>query len=125
MAELRFCQMKYRHLLSVSLVVAIVCVLAGCGDATTTVDSEDGSGGAASDTPPSVVHSATGIFNSLDRAAHTINLSHEAVPSAQWPAMTMDFHISDDLEIGDLDPGQHVAFEFTTDNNVTKIQPVP
>jgi Cu/Ag efflux protein CusF len=41
--------------------------------------------------------------------------------------MTMDFKIRDGLEITDLDPGQHIAFEFTTDGagTVTRIQPVP
>ena len=119
--------MNCRNLCWMALPLAFVYVLAGCGESTPPQDVEDASADAVSSAAPSVVHSATGTFNSIDRASRTINISHEPVPSAQWPAMTMDFQIRDGLEITGLDPGQHVAFEFVTDGDgtVTKVQPIP
>lgn len=119
--------MNCRHLRSVAFLLALGYALAGCGESAPPQDGEDASAGPVSGAAPSVVHSASGTFNSIDRASHTINISHEPVPSAQWPAMTMDFQIRDGLEIADLDPGQRVLFEFSTDGDgtVTKIQPIP
>ncbi len=45
--------------------------------------------------PVAVEHMATGTFNSFDQAAGTINITHTPVPSADWPAMTMDFKLAD------------------------------
>lgn len=106
------------------LVLALGLSLAGCGDSGTAA----GEGGATDAMPApaqaSVVHSAAGTLNSVDRSAGTANISHEAVPSAQWPAMTMNFHLPEAVTIEDVEPGQHIRFEFTTDDGgtVTKIE---
>jgi Cu(I)/Ag(I) efflux system membrane fusion protein len=107
-------------------ILVVALALASCGG------SDPATGEGADGAPPvptlaSTVHSAIGTFNSVDRAAGTINITHEAVPSAQWPAMTMNFHIAASTAVGDLAPGQHIAFEFTTDNGgtVTKVTPAP
>lgn len=119
--------MSCRRLRWAALLLALGSVLAGCGESTPPQVGEGASADAVSGAAPSVVHSAIGTFNSIDRESRTINISHEPVPSAQWPAMTMDFQIQDGLEITALEPGQRIAFEFITDGDgtVTKIQPVP
>ena len=119
--------MNRRQLRSVAFLLAFGCTLAGCGESTPPQAVEDASADAVSSAVPSVGHSTTGTFNSIDRESHAINISHEPVPSAQWSAMTMDIQIRDGLEIAELEPGQLVAFEFTTDGDgtVTKIQPIP
>jgi Cu/Ag efflux protein CusF len=70
-------------------------------------------------------HSAQGTLNSIDRAAGTVNISHEAVASAGWPAMTMSFKLADPSAVPELAPGQRVEFSFTTDGGgtVTRIAP--
>ena len=59
----------------------------------------EGHGGAAK---------ATGVVNSVDVAHRTINLSHKAVSAFGWPAMTMDFPVSDDVDLTQVKPGMHV-----------------
>jgi Cu(I)/Ag(I) efflux system protein CusF len=79
-------------------------------------------GGASS----AAVHVGTGTLNSIDRAAGTVNISHEAVVSAGWPAMTMSFKLADPGAVPELAPGQRVEFSFTTDGGgtVTRIAAV-
>jgi Cu(I)/Ag(I) efflux system membrane fusion protein len=69
--------------------------------------------------PAAAEHMAHGTVNSLDRAAGTVNLSHEAVASAGWPAMTMTFKLADASTVPELAPGQRVEFSFTTDGGGT------
>jgi Cu/Ag efflux protein CusF len=72
-------------------------------------------GGAASTSG----HVGHGTLNSIDRAAGTVNISHEAVTSAGWPAMTMDFKLADPAAVPELAPGQRIEFNFTTDGGGT------
>jgi Cu(I)/Ag(I) efflux system membrane fusion protein len=60
-----------------------------------------------------------GTLNSIDRAAGTANVSHEAVTSVGWPAMTMDFKLADPAAVPELAPGQRIEFSFTTDGGGT------
>jgi Cu(I)/Ag(I) efflux system membrane fusion protein len=64
-------------------------------------------------------HTGRGTLNSIDRAAGTANISHEAVTSAGWPAMTMDFKLADPAAIPELAPGQRIEFSFTTEGGGT------
>jgi membrane fusion protein, copper/silver efflux system len=75
-----------------------------------------------------VEHMATGTFNSFDPAAGTVNLSHTPVPSADWPAMTMDFKLADSGAAAELKPGERVDFHFKIESGmnatVTLITPL-
>jgi Cu/Ag efflux protein CusF len=53
---------------------------------------------------------ATGTVNSLDAAQHRINLSHTAIPSIGWPAMTMDFAVAPSVDLTRVKPGSRVNF---------------
>ena len=64
-------------------------------------------------------HMAEGTLNSIDRAAGTVNISHGAVASANWPAMTMSFKLSDPNAAPTLTPGQKVEFHFTIESGMS------
>jgi Cu/Ag efflux protein CusF len=72
-------------------------------------------GGAAS----AAGHVGHGTLNSIDRAAGAVNISHEAVTSAGWPAMTMSFKLADPAAVPELAPGQRIEFSFTTEGGGT------
>jgi Cu(I)/Ag(I) efflux system periplasmic protein CusF len=67
-------------------------------------------------------HTAQGTVTSIDTAAGTVTISHEAVASAGWPAMTMGFKLANPAAAASVTPGQRVEFRFTAeDATVTQI----
>jgi len=52
----------------------------------------------------------TGVINSVDTAARTVNLSHDPIPVAGMPAMTMDMAVADGVMLHDLADGTPVDF---------------
>jgi len=58
-------------------------------------------------------HKGKGIVNSVDIKGAKVNLSHDAIPSLNWPRMTMSFKVSDKQDLAKLKPGQHVDFELS------------
>lgn len=59
----------------------------------------------------------TGVVNSLMREHRMINITHAAVEEWQWPAMTMDFIVSNDIDLTDIRIGQTIHFEMTKQPN--------
>lgn len=59
--------------------------------------------------------SGKGTVNQIDAAASTVNISHEAIPAIQWPAMTMDIKVADKKILSGVKPGQTVSFGLTKD----------
>ena len=57
--------------------------------------------------------SAEGVVNAIDVDAGTINLSHAPIPELDWPEMTMDFELADDLSLEGITPGAEVRFRMT------------
>jgi Cu(I)/Ag(I) efflux system membrane fusion protein len=57
-------------------------------------------------------HSASGEVTAVDVSAGTVTISHGAVASAGWPAMTMPFKL-DAERAAELKPKDHVQFKFT------------
>ena len=57
-------------------------------------------------------HQGKGTINSVDAKAGKINLSHEPIPSLDWPGMTMDFDVQDKGSLTKLKPGQKVTFKL-------------
>ncbi len=53
---------------------------------------------------------ATGKVNSLDGAGHTINISHQPIPSIGWPAMTMDFMAAPGVDLSWVKASSMVTF---------------
>lgn len=75
------------------------------------------------ESPPAVTGSATGVVESVDVAAKTVTINHEAVASLEWPAMTMTFQ-APDIDLGTIKAGDKVSFEVRAvgmDGTITSI----
>ena len=71
---------------------------------------------ASSDTPAAQAQAegteAVGVVDEADAAHGIFTISHEAIKSLDWPAMTMDFVCKDKKLIGKLGKGKKVHFRF-------------
>jgi len=52
----------------------------------------------------------TGTVNSVDAAAHKLNVSHGPIPTIGWPAMTMDFAVAPSVDLQGVQPGTRINF---------------
>jgi Cu/Ag efflux protein CusF len=69
----------------------------------------------------------TGTVKKVDPAKHTVNLSHGPIPAINWPAMTMDFQVAPEVDLGPVKAGQAVEFTLAEAGGgkytVTSIKP--
>jgi len=63
------------------------------------------------ETKQAPVATADGTIKAIDTTKHTVTISHGAVPTVQWPPMTMAFSIKEDQLTG-LTAGDRVSFSF-------------
>lgn len=72
-------------------------------------------------------HMTNGTIQSVDGQAGTVKIAHEAVPSLNWPAMTMEFKLSNAQDSAGLKEGEQVEFHFTEESPgqyaITQISP--
>lgn len=68
------------------------------------------SGASPSAKPAAQVHRATGRVEQISPTA--VTLSHEPVPSLQWPAMTMQFRLASPALASGIKTGDRVSFAF-------------
>jgi Cu(I)/Ag(I) efflux system membrane fusion protein len=106
---------------SVAFCASLIAFLAAAGcDRAPPADAPAGSAGTE--------YMAVGTLNSVDRTAGTVNISHNPVPAAGWPAMTMDFKLTDPDAARDLEPGERVDLHFTIESGmnatITHIAPI-
>jgi Cu/Ag efflux protein CusF len=59
--------------------------------------------------------SGRGTINKINTKAGSVNISHEAIPAIQWPAMTMDIKVADRKILTGVKPGQRVSFGLSKD----------
>jgi Cu(I)/Ag(I) efflux system protein CusF len=52
----------------------------------------------------------TGTVNSVDAAAHRVNVSHGPIPAIGFPSMTMDFAVAPSVDLHAVTPGTRVNF---------------
>ncbi len=52
----------------------------------------------------------TGIVVAQNHEQHAITINHEPVAKWQWPAMTMDFDLSEEVLLSQVSPGDEVQF---------------
>lgn len=57
-------------------------------------------------------HQAKGTIRAIDRQSGTVNISHDPIPSLNFPAMTMDFTVEDKALLKDVKPGQDVQIDI-------------
>ena len=53
---------------------------------------------------------ASGVVNAIDAAQRKVNVSHGSIKQLGWPAMTMDFPVSADVDLTTVKPGMKVNF---------------
>jgi RND family efflux transporter MFP subunit len=72
-------------------------------------------------------HQAQGKVVEVDAKAQSVTISHGAVASLNWKAMTMDFALANSAQLKDLKPGFSIDFEFVERAKgewvITKITP--
>ena len=57
-------------------------------------------------------HRGTGKVLSVDAPSGYVELAHDPIPSLQWPAMSMGFHVEKKSELLGLKEGERVEFEL-------------
>lgn len=57
-------------------------------------------------------HTGVGIVKGIDAEKGRITVSHEAIPSLGWPAMTMPLPVADASLLAGLAPGRKIEFEL-------------
>lgn len=60
---------------------------------------------------PAVIE-AVGIVDEIDETKGVITISHEAIESLNWPAMTMNFTVKDSKLIRSFSKGKKIHFAF-------------
>ena len=79
--------------------------------------------GLPASTPVQLIHEghtsvaqASGTVNAVDASHRTVNLSYGSIRTLGWPAMTMDFPTSPDVDLATLEPGMRVNFTLVHGN---------
>lgn len=122
--------------MKIATVLLPFVMLAGCSAPDSSAPVSDSTPAAAEPTPPAVAvpapaaespaaatGSASGVVESVDAAAKTVTIAHEAVESLEWPAMTMTFQ-APDIDLSTIKAGDKVSFEVRAvgmDGTVTSI----
>ena len=88
---------------------ALAIALGACGDGPPPAAPAAGSAPAAAAAPARGV----GVVQALDPSAGTVTISHEAIASLGWPAMTMSFKVAKPDLLQQVSVGEKV--EFTLD----------
>lgn len=55
---------------------------------------------------------AVGVVDEINSAKNIVTISHEAIKSLDWPAMTMNFTAADKKLLGKLAKGKKIHFTF-------------
>ncbi len=88
-------------------------------------DAKTGGGQSGDNT----MYRAEGTLDAIDRAARSVTVTHGAIPSLNWPAMTMDFLLADLALANGIAPGTPMRFEFRQGEPgefvITRIEPLP
>ena len=72
------------------------------------------------ETKQAPVATADGTIKAIDPTKHTVTIAHGAVPSVQWPPMTMAFSVTED-QLAGLTTGDRVTFSFRLEGNKATI----
>jgi len=54
----------------------------------------------------------SGVIQAIKADENTVNLQHEPIEDLGWPAMTMDFVVADDVDLGKLSVDETVMFQL-------------
>lgn len=103
-----------------AVLILLAGALLGCGEkadapkSTNPQSAGSGPQGTAPSEPQTspATHQASGSIEAVDPVAGTLRINHGPVASLGWPAMTMDFVVSDKALLNNLKSGDAIAFEF-------------
>ncbi|RCU51040.1 efflux RND transporter periplasmic adaptor subunit [Corallincola holothuriorum] len=56
---------------------------------------------------------AEGLVTAMNPSVRTVTIDHKPVEAWEWPAMVMDFHVADSIELEQLQPGTSLHFEIS------------
>ncbi len=105
------------------LIPAVLTALLGAGSVVLAAESHDH--GAAPAATQGI--SATGTVKSVDAAAGKLVIAHDPIPALKWPAMVMDFRLTEKTLAGKVKAGDKVKFELKEGDNsvylITAIEP--
>ena len=68
---------------------------------------------------------AVGVVDEINAAKGIVTISHEPIKSLGWPAMTMDFVVTDKKVLAKLTKGKKITFSFIEkrgDYLITKVK---
>jgi Cu(I)/Ag(I) efflux system membrane fusion protein len=57
-----------------------------------------------------------GVINSINTEARTVNINHEPIPALDWPAMTMDITVADDINLERVSQWEKIHFYMVKDD---------
>ncbi len=76
----------------------------------------------------SVGHRGEGKVEEFDAKTGMVTIAHGPIPTLKWPAMSMEFKVSNSGLLADMKPGALVAFEFVERGQgewvITSVKPV-
>ena len=70
---------------------------------------------------PAETPAVSGPITSVDAAAGTVTLDHQAIPAVKWDAMSMAFTTTDPAMLKDLKVGDMVTFDLKSAAEPTKL----
>lgn len=104
------------------LIVALAMLSAGAagnlqadGQATTHGQTMDHSAMARTGSPGAA--SGQGTINSVDSAGRSVNIAHGPIPALDWPAMTMDLPVTEQVDLSGVKPGDKIDFRILLDSD--------
>jgi RND family efflux transporter MFP subunit len=101
--------------------------IAGFGNGASNTAAANGAANAPATAPAAVGHQAQGKVVEFDVKGLSVTVSHGAIASLKWPAMTMEFVVANSALLKDLKPGAPIAFELVERGKgewvITKITP--
>jgi Cu(I)/Ag(I) efflux system membrane fusion protein len=59
----------------------------------------------------------TGLVREVYPDQHKVHIAHEPIEALGWPAMAMDFRVSEDVNLQDIEAGEHVRFSLLPAGN--------
>lgn len=98
------------------------CILTASLISTPVLADEPRHNASAQSAAKPAVHQGAGKVVSMSADALTIKLSHEAIKSLGWPAMTMDFNVANAGLLKGLKAGDEVTFQLGKDASSDKWQ---
>lgn len=69
--------------------------------------------------------SAVGVVEGVDASQGIVTITHEPIPSLNWPGMTMDFVVRDKALMKKLAKGKKIEFSFVDQHGdylITKVK---